>query len=121
MFGWLLCDKPAGSKQSYVVSSMLVCPIRSALQTCTAMFCAQAALDAAGHGVRSVVFRLPQYVWGHGGSLFILQQLDAARKLHKAYYILPGRHGSSSEDSKLMLVSLGALLMRAAVAVNLSC
>lgn len=50
----------------------------------------QATLDAAGKGVRSVVFRLPQYVWGHGGSFFIPHQLDAARKLRKAYYILPG-------------------------------
>ena len=38
-----------------------------------------------------MVFRLPQYVWGHGGSFFIPQQLDTARKLRKAYYLLPGR------------------------------
>ncbi len=63
----------------------------------------QAAIDAAGHGVRSVVFRLPQYVWGHGGSFFIPHQMDTARKLRTAYYILPGGHSDSLRTAESCL------------------
>ncbi len=37
-----------------------------------------------------MVFRLPPYVWGNGGSFFIPLHLHAARERGKAYYILPG-------------------------------
>ena len=50
----------------------------------------QDALAAAGKGVRTAVIRLPMFVWGNGGSVFICTQLATARKLGKAYYLLPG-------------------------------
>ena len=50
----------------------------------------QAALFAAAKGVRVMVFRLPPYVWGNGGSFFIPLHIQAARERGKAYYILPG-------------------------------
>ena len=50
----------------------------------------QAALLAAGKGVRVLVFRLPPYVWGNGGSFFIPMHIQSARERGKAYYILPG-------------------------------
>jgi hypothetical protein len=50
----------------------------------------QAALFAAAKGVRIMVFRLPPYVWGNGGSFFIPLHIQAARERGKAYYILPG-------------------------------
>ena len=52
--------------------------------------CLQATLEAAGTGVRSIVIRLPAFVWGNGGSCFIPAQLEAAKKQGKAYYLLPG-------------------------------
>ena len=76
--------------QVSVVSWVLVCPAHQETRSKMDSECAQATIDAAGKGVRSVVFRLPQYVWGHGGSFFIPHQLDTARKLRKAYYLLPG-------------------------------
>ena len=50
----------------------------------------QAALLAAGRGVRSVVLRLPMYVWGNGGSYFIPLNIGVAKEHGKAFYILPG-------------------------------
>ena len=50
----------------------------------------QAALFAAAKGVRVMVFRLPPYVWGNGGSFFIPLHIQVARERGKAYYILPG-------------------------------
>ena len=52
----------------------------------------QVTLLAAGKGVRSVVLRLPMYVWGNGGSYFIPLNIGVAKEHGKAYYILPGMH-----------------------------
>jgi hypothetical protein len=41
---------------------------------------------AAGRGVRSCVMRLPPYVYGDGGSVFIPVQLAAYREACTAYY-----------------------------------
>ncbi len=51
----------------------------------------QVTILAAGKGVRSVVLRLPMYVWGNGGSFFIPINIAAAKEHGKAHYILPGR------------------------------
>lgn len=51
---------------------------------------AQAAVLAAGKGVRSVVLRLPMYVWGSNGSYFIPLNIAVAKQHGKAFYILPG-------------------------------
>ena len=51
----------------------------------------QAALDAAGDDVCSVVIRLPQFVWGNRGSFFIPHQIATAQRLQKAFYPLPGK------------------------------
>ena len=45
---------------------------------------------AAGKGVRSVVLRLPMYVWGNNGSYFIPLNIAVAKQHGKAFYILPG-------------------------------
>ena len=66
-----------------MLSEPLACPS----QLCDRL---QVALEAAGTGVRSIVLRLPAFVWGNGGSCFIPAQLEAAKKQGKAYYLLPG-------------------------------
>ena len=50
----------------------------------------QVTVLAAGRGVRSVVLRLPMYVWGNGGSFFIPLNIGVAKEHGKALYILPG-------------------------------
>ena len=50
----------------------------------------QAAVLAAGKGVRSVVLRLPMYVWGNNGSYFIPLNIAVAKQHRSAFYILPG-------------------------------
>ena len=50
----------------------------------------QAAVVAAGRGVRSSVLRLPMYVWGNNGSYFIPLNIAAAKQHSKAHYLLPG-------------------------------
>ncbi|EIE23314.1 NAD(P)-binding protein [Coccomyxa subellipsoidea C-169] len=74
------------------------------------VICERAALLAAGKGVRIMVFRLPPYVWGNGGSFFIPLHLSAAREHSKAYYILPGTQktcGVHVEDlAKLYLLGI---------------
>ena len=59
----------------------------------------QAAVLAAGRGVRSSVLRLPMYVWGNNGSYFIPLNIAAAKHHGKAHYILPGRSLPLLHDS----------------------
>ena len=37
-----------------------------------------------------MVLRLPPYVWGNNSSFFIPVQLQAAKAVGVAYYVLPG-------------------------------
>ena len=54
------------------------------------------ALQAANRGIRSVVIRLPFYVYGRGGSTFIPMQMGAAQKTGLARYIGEGANRASS-------------------------
>ncbi|MBC7527629.1 MAG: SDR family oxidoreductase [Chthonomonadaceae bacterium] len=54
------------------------------------------ALQAANRGIRSVVIRLPFYVYGKGGSTFIPVQIGAAQKTGLARYIGEGANRASS-------------------------
>ncbi len=69
----------------------------------------QAAVLAAGIGVRSVVLRLPMYVWGNNGSYFIPLNIAVAKQHGKAFYILPGwlppqpwRHCLNTRQCKIL-------------------
>lgn len=60
----------------------------------------QAAVVAAGRGVRASVLRLPMYVWGNNGSYFIPLNIAAAKQHGKAHYILPGWVAPLLQNSK---------------------
>lgn len=65
------------------------------------------ALKTAKHGVRSVVIRLPLYVYGRGGSSFVPTQLTAAHRDGIARYIGEGGNRLSAvhvEDAARLFV-----------------
>lgn len=56
----------------------------------------QDIVQAAQHGIRSAVVRLPLYVYGHGGSAFIPLQINAAKAAGVARYIGAGDNRASA-------------------------
>ena len=54
------------------------------------------ALEGELRGIRSVVIRLPLFVYGRGGSGFVPAQLEAAREVGEACYIDAGENRFSS-------------------------
>ncbi|BDA43900.1 Uncharacterized protein C2A9.02 [Coccomyxa sp. Obi] len=74
------------------------------------VLCEREALVAAGKDVRAMVLRLPPYVWGNGDGFCPLLHIQAAHKLGRAYYILPGTQktcGVHVEDlARLYLLAL---------------
>ncbi|MBC7798791.1 MAG: NAD-dependent epimerase/dehydratase family protein [Pyrinomonadaceae bacterium] len=53
-------------------------------------------LETAKRGVRSVMMRLPFYVYGRGGSVFIPALIDAAKHNSAAFYVEPGNQKVSA-------------------------
>ncbi len=53
----------------------------------------QVVLDAARQNIRSVVLRLPLYIYGRGGGTsYVPMRLQEAKEKGVAYYITPGEH-----------------------------
>jgi len=58
-----------------------------------------AAIHASKQNIRSVVLRLPIYIYGRGGGTsYIPMRVQAAQESSVAYYIAPGEHQVSAVD-----------------------
>lgn len=56
----------------------------------------QLFLETGKKGVRSVMMRLPFYVYGRGGSVFVPALIDAAKRGGAAFYVEPGNQKVSA-------------------------
>lgn len=68
----------------------------------------QAAVRLADEGVESLVFRLPHFVYGNGGSVFIPFLLEKAKASDNSYFIDAGENRYSAvhvEDAAALYVS----------------
>ncbi len=58
-----------------------------------------AVVRASQHNIRSVVLRLPLYIYGHGSNnTFISMRLQEAQKIGVVHYVAPGEHQVSAVD-----------------------
>ncbi len=56
----------------------------------------QTVIDAAQQGVRSVVLRLPLYIYGRGGTSYVPMPLEEAKEIGIVHYVAPGDHQVSA-------------------------